>query len=228
MPIDTTDVRSHSKAQIQHALEVLGRSNDRRKVFAEIYRGRKGIKTVDEIALKTNLKRKRVLEEGLVLYKNGLIKREKVCGKFAFIKDDFYSQHKERILRLAKKKQATRGFSTTFDQKTGMPAVIIKLPKPQKPFDIKHITIDEIDSFKKAATLYLEIDGYRSISDIERDLLSQQRKIPHMSLWRASLRLLRAGLIRKAGVKGKSPIYSKKPWATALDMDNYVRTKILP
>jgi hypothetical protein len=97
----------------------------------------------------------------------------------------------------------------------------------------KRLTYEErvrkaLMSDKNATTLYLEIDGSRSISDIEKDLLSHQRKIPHMSLWRASLRLLRAGLIRKAGVKGKSPIYSKKPWAIALDIDSYVRTEILP
>ena len=84
-----------------------------------------------------------------------------------------------------------------------------------------------LEGDKNATTLYLEIDGVRSIKEIEKNLASQQRRIPTMSLWRASQKLLKKGLIKKMGVKGKSPIYKKKPWAKALDLDSYVRTKIL-
>lgn len=83
-----------------------------------------------------------------------------------------------------------------------------------------------LEGDKNATTLYLEIDGVRSIKEIEKDLASQQRRIPTVSLWRASQKL-KKGLIKKTGVKGKSPIYAKKPWAKALDLDGYVRTKIL-
>ena len=84
-----------------------------------------------------------------------------------------------------------------------------------------------LEGDKNATVLYLEIDCVRSIREIERDLASRQNRIPTMSLWRASQRLLKKGLIKKVGVKGKSPIYAKKPWAKALDLDSYVRTKIL-
>lgn len=84
-----------------------------------------------------------------------------------------------------------------------------------------------LESDKNAAILYLEIDGIRSIKEIERDLINQQRRIPTMTLWRASQRLLKKGLIKKIGVKRGSPIYTKKPWAKALDIDNYVRREIL-
>lgn len=84
-----------------------------------------------------------------------------------------------------------------------------------------------LEGDKNATILYLEIDGVRSIKEIEKSLTSQGNRIPTMSLWRASKRLLKNGLIKKVGVKGKSPIYAKKPWAKALDLDNYVRTKIL-
>jgi Fe2+ or Zn2+ uptake regulation protein len=73
----------------------------------------------------------------------------------------------------------------------------------------------------------LEIDGMRSISEIEKSLTKQGNRIHTMTLWRASKRLLKKGLIKKVGVNGKSPIYAKKPWAKALDMDSYVRAKIL-
>jgi len=80
---------------------------------------------------------------------------------------------------------------------------------------------------RNATVLYLEIDGVRSITEIEKNLASQGNRIPTMSLWRASIKLVKNGLIKKVGVKGKSPIYSKKPWAKALDLDDYVRTHIL-
>jgi|WetSurMetagenome_2_1015567.scaffolds.fasta_scaffold34024_2 hypothetical protein len=80
---------------------------------------------------------------------------------------------------------------------------------------------------KNATTLYLEIDGLRSINEIEKQLEISQRRIPHKSLWRACLRLKESGLIVKTDVKDKSLVYSKRPWANALNIDNYVRTKIL-
>jgi hypothetical protein len=84
-----------------------------------------------------------------------------------------------------------------------------------------------LEGDKNATVLFLEIDGVSSIREIEKDLASRQKRIPTMSLWRASKRLLKNGLIKKVGVKGGSSIYAKKPWAMALDLDSYVRTKIL-
>ena len=84
-----------------------------------------------------------------------------------------------------------------------------------------------LEGDKNATVLYLEIDSVRSRAEIEKSLTKHGRRIPTMSLWRASNRLLKNGLIKKVGVKGKSPIYAKKPWAKALDIDNYVRTEIL-
>lgn len=84
-----------------------------------------------------------------------------------------------------------------------------------------------LEGDKNAAILYLEIDGVHSITEIEKSLVSRGNRIPTMSLWRASMRLLKNGLIRKVSIKGKSPIYAKKPWAKALDLDDYVKTKVL-
>lgn len=81
---------------------------------------------------------------------------------------------------------------------------------------------------KNATILFLEIDGKRSMIEIEKYLQNKGMKILHMTLWRASTRLVKAGIIRKIGVQGISPIFAKKPWAIALDMTDYVQTKILP
>jgi len=135
MTIETTDIRSSPKEQIVHAAEVIGRSEARRKVFEEIYRGKRSVKTVDEIASKIDLDRIRVLQEALVLYKNRIIKRTRVNGKLAYVKDDFYSQHKKKILRLAKNKRARENFPTKWTPKTS--TVVINLPVPRKAIDIR-------------------------------------------------------------------------------------------
>jgi len=78
----------------------------------------------------------------------------------------------------------------------------------------------------KAIALYLEIDGERSIIEISTALKEQKKRISRMSLWRKEQKLRTSGLIRKIGNKGKSPIYQKKRWALALNMDDYVKTLI--
>ena len=80
---------------------------------------------------------------------------------------------------------------------------------------------------KNATILFLRIDGTLSMDEIESALKTEAKPVPHVSLWRASKRLLSSGLIRKIGIKGKSPIYEKRPWAKALDMDSFVRREIL-
>jgi len=50
-----SDHRSNRNDQIRTAVDVLGRSKDRLKVFKAIYRGKKALKTVPEIALGTGL-----------------------------------------------------------------------------------------------------------------------------------------------------------------------------
>lgn len=75
----------------------------------------------------------------------------------------------------------------------------------------------------KAITLYLEIDGVRCLTEIYEALQSKGSRISRMTLWRAEQKLLSGGLIRKIGKKKKSPIYEKKRWAYALNMEDYVR-----
>ena len=85
---------------------------------------------------------------------------------------------------------------------------------------------DVLQGDPNCTTLYLEIDGLRSVKEIEDGLSVSGRKLSQPTLWRASQKLLRGGLIRKVGVKSNSPIFAKKRWALALHLDEYVRTKI--
>lgn len=71
--------------------------------------------------------------------------------------------------------------------------------------------------------LWLEIDGFRSMSEIESDLLAKEIRFAHATLWRAAERMRKAGLILKTGIKGRSPVYSTKLWAKELELEEYVR-----
>jgi len=84
-----------------------------------------------------------------------------------------------------------------------------------------------LEKCPNCVTLWLEIDSIHSLQEIENALKQQGRRIPHPSLWRASQRLVKAGLIRKISTKRKSPVYTKKIWATELDIDDFVRKTFL-
>jgi hypothetical protein len=82
-----------------------------------------------------------------------------------------------------------------------------------------------LEKNKNNVTLYLAIDGVRSISKIESDLNQSGKRIAHKPLWAASLQLFKDGLILKIGQKRGSPIYAKKKWAKTLQIDDYVKSE---
>jgi len=147
MTNEATDVRSNANDQIAHAAKMIGSSEPRRKVFEEINRGKKRPKTVDEIAEKTGLDRIRVYQEARRLYNNRIVNQKKINGKIVYEKDDFYHQHKKKILRMAGNKVAMDKYPTKYNPRT--PAVVVNLKIPQKKIDVKQLSIGDIDSFQK-------------------------------------------------------------------------------
>lgn len=148
MPVHVSDVRSNPNDQIAHAAKVIGRSNDRAKVFDAICTGKQRVKTVQEIHRVTKLSRKRVLEEGRKLSINHIVAQTKIDGDTAYEKDTFYCSNKSRILSLAKspKKLAVFPTKVTPQALTGQ-TVVIKLPKQRIRCHL--ISVDDVDSFSK-------------------------------------------------------------------------------
>ena len=85
---------------------------------------------------------------------------------------------------------------------------------------------DVLSGYPLCVRLWLEIDGVRSINEIEKYLNTDGQTISHVTLWRCSQRFRKAGLITKVGVKSRSPIYIKKPWVEELHIDDYVRETV--
>jgi len=156
MTIETSDIRSNPNEQIAHAAKVIGKSENRRRVFEEIHRGKKRIKTVDELVSKTGIDRKKVLEAAQFLYRNRIIKKTKVNSELAYERDDFFSQNKRLILRLARNKRALQDYPTKRNPRNT--TIVVKLPIPRKAIDIKQIYVDDIDSFNKVTLMPLEQD----------------------------------------------------------------------
>jgi hypothetical protein len=124
---------------------VLGHSEDRKKVFREIYRGKKKIKTVAEIADATGLQRKRVLEEANKLSSNDIITKVTNENGLCYEKFPFYTQNKEKVLKMAGNEKAQAKLHTKYNPQIDMPNIKVKLPKNM--INIELITVDDIDSF---------------------------------------------------------------------------------
>jgi hypothetical protein len=151
MSIDVTDTRSNAQDQIAHAARVIGSSDRCRKVFSAIYQGKKKIKTISEIVKMTSLDRMTVLQKAGKLSNLDIIKKTKVGKELAYEKYPFYTENKNKVLRLAGNKEALEKFPTKTNPNIRGATVTVSFSK--KMIDAKQITIDDIDSFAKVKDL---------------------------------------------------------------------------
>jgi hypothetical protein len=142
-----TDTRSNKNDQIKHAVEVIGRSKDRLKVFKAIYEGRKAVKTVSELVIRTRLARIRVTQEAARLNGNGIVQAVKVGKETGYRKDLFYSTNRSTILRLLANPKSLQQLPTKTQPRQSGGSTIIIRGVDRKP-RIKELHIDEIDSFR--------------------------------------------------------------------------------
>lgn len=147
MPLSVKDVRSSSDEQIVHAAKKLGRSIKRHKVFEAIYRGKKKIKTVKEIQALTGLSNVEVLQQGGKLANNEIVEQVKTKEGTGYKKDRFYAEHYRKILSIAGKKDKIDKIPTKRNPNNIIK--IIQTNAAKKLFNIKQITIDDIDNFNK-------------------------------------------------------------------------------
>ncbi len=140
------DVRGNANENIVHAAQVIGRSKARRAVFEEIYRGKKKIKTVDELMQSTRLGRVPVLNEGKKLAGNGIVGQVKVDGRTAYEKDEFFVHHKKKVLALVDDPSRRTEYPTKHEPRVqGKTVVQIRVARSQPLPQL--ITIDDVESF---------------------------------------------------------------------------------
>ncbi len=143
---------------------MLGRSKARIAVFSSIYRGKKKIKSVNEIAASTGLSRIRVLQEGLRLANNDLVEQLRFGGATAYQKYPFYSTNKAKVLRLVRNRKAFSRFHTkTRPAPTTTQVVTVKLSVPRPR--IRQVTVDDIESFSRVGEVQVLVGTYTPIPE---------------------------------------------------------------
>jgi hypothetical protein len=146
MALEVADRSSNKIENIEHAVEVLGRSRVRRAVFEAVYRGRSPLKSATEIADGTPYSRQQVVNEGKRLVDSGLLKQAKKDGDLAYEKERFYQTHRDTVLRYVDKPSELKAKPT---KRRPVGGVTVKVVIPKKGVRARHITVDEIDSFSR-------------------------------------------------------------------------------
>ena len=153
--IQTSDTSSHRRDQIANFAEILSNAPAKQRIFEAVYRGKKGTKTVKEIAKVTGFSAKRVTEiakplaRGEKLFEQG---RERINGEVATVykKLHFVETNKRKILQLARSKKRLKFYHTktnpSIQSKGKGQRVVVQIP-----FKTKHqfVRIDEVNEFKK-------------------------------------------------------------------------------
>ncbi|HWM24438.1 MAG TPA: hypothetical protein VNP98_06410 [Chthoniobacterales bacterium] len=148
MTSNVTDKYSNFNDNLAHAAKVLN-SKHRRDVFKAIYRGKKAVKTQDELQKATALSAIRILQETGTLFANDMVGRQKVEGRYVFAKIRFYAQHKNAVVRLAENKKKLAALPTKTNPGGRARGKTVTIKVPSKSFTVSDITVDDIDSFSK-------------------------------------------------------------------------------
>lgn len=150
-----SDTASNRRDQIANFAELLRNAPMKQRVFEAVYRGKKRVKTVEEVAAAASISTgKRVTEiaKGLVnekLFEQG---RERIDGRnhTVYRKIDFVATNKSKILQLARSKTKLDRYETKTNPKGGARTgtrLVVYVPVKIKT---RFITIDAIDQFAAA------------------------------------------------------------------------------
>jgi DNA-binding MarR family transcriptional regulator len=150
MAIEVRDHLSNAPEHIAELAKALGKG-DRMAVFTAIYHHKKQIKTVGEIAEITGLTRMRVLQCGGELASKGFVEQVRHKGDTAYKTIRFFQINKRKILSLNKNHRALKKIPTKRNFIVrGLPKTLIL---PTKGADVKRVTIDDIETFKKVVSI---------------------------------------------------------------------------
>ena len=198
MPINVADVRANLNENILHAVAIIGRSQDRRSVFEAIYRGKKEVKTVDDIARDAGLSRVRVLQEGGRLNANQIVEKTKKDNQTAYKKDETYTHNKNKILSILDNPRNARKLPTK--QNPQVTSNIYKIIIAGKKPKVTALTVDDIDSFRDV----------RKFSNIDTSL--KLEKIPEHKIKTGLQKIIGETQAFKDWGGEKNDLYTNKLW----------------
>ncbi len=175
--VDVTDTPSNRRDQIANFAEILLNSPARQKVFKAIYHGKKGTKTIAEIANATHYSTKRVAEIAHPLARGEKLfeqDRERHGGRATTVyrKIPFVTRNRKIILSKAKSRPSLERYHTKTNPKIN---VTIRVAKGRKvsvrvPFRVrsKFIRVEDLQEFSKAKNI-------RSTAGLRPERLSEKK-----------------------------------------------------
>ena len=171
-----SDHRSNPNEQIESAVKAIGMSSQRLEVFKAIYKGKKKRKTVTEIEKATGLSKVRVLQCGGHLVGNGIATQEKVDGELCYVKDQFISTNKQKILRIVADPKKLEKLPTK-SRSTLNVSHNLSISVPRAIVRARQVTIDDIDSFNNVKTIGTNIGARRYTKILENDFKGGIKRI---------------------------------------------------
>ncbi|GIK81271.1 MAG: hypothetical protein BroJett024_23760 [Alphaproteobacteria bacterium] len=175
--VDVSDTSSNRRDQIANFAEILLNSPARQRVFKAVYRGKKGTKTIGEIATATGYSPKRVAEIAHPLARGEKLfeqDRERYDGKITTVykKIPFVTRNKQQILSKARDRCTLSSYHTKTNPKINLN---LRIGKGQKvsvkvPFRVrsKFIRIEDVKEFSRAKSL-------RSTGELNPSRLSEAK-----------------------------------------------------
>lgn len=168
--VSVSDSRSNAPEQIEFVVKKIGRSVIRRRVFEEVYRGKRNPKTVEEISERLKVTQKEVLNAGKYLADNEIIKQEKKEKKTAYGKYSFFAAHRNEILRGVADPEKLKKNNPT--KRSPQVTVVVKTIKvPRALINAKRLFIDDIDSLKPTIPI-----GAAPVADLKKISEDQFKK----------------------------------------------------
>jgi hypothetical protein len=164
MTSHVSDFGSNVNENLEHWAKTLGHSKLRRKVFNCVYGSQKRRWTAAELMERTRLTRFAVLHEGKKLAANGLLKELRDSGRVTYEKDSRIQHHKRAIIRYADSSKARNALPTK-RRPTTTRATTVRVSVSSRRARAKQITIDDVESFRKAHRVSPNRSISRAISE---------------------------------------------------------------
>lgn len=147
MVLPVSDFASNAPEQLEHFAKLLSRSVPKRRLFEEIYRGKRAIKTIQSLAAALGVTPKRILELGKPLSEHQLFAAVKHEGRLAYGKIPIIAANKARILALARDKKKLEALPTKRKGRGPSRITIRNVSGVRLP---RMITIDDVAEFAGA------------------------------------------------------------------------------
>lgn len=149
--VEVLDGRSNAPENLEYAAQTIGKSPNRLAIFREVYRGTAPWKSATSIAKKLGVTRLSVIKDIRPLVNKGIVEQERKTGDEFYGVIRFYKAHRQDIVQIVENPKKLKELATkrrprlevTVKNQVSYSAIRV----PTKSFDVRQITVDDIDSF---------------------------------------------------------------------------------